>query len=190
LRCRISQDGRHVQLQVNGVLTKLKQVIPDDALCLVALTMTDLYDETPDLFVAGMAAGQDRVAVFSFCRYDPAVSFSSEFWYDLAYRNDIAQSERQKLMLQRSCRLLVHELAHLLGVDHCIYYSCCMNGSGHLNEDFRQPMHLCPVDLRKLAHLCGYDITQRYRNLLQFYQENGLSEEADWVVRRLDFIAK
>jgi archaemetzincin len=68
-------------------------------------------------------------------------------------------------MLQRSRRLLVHELAHLKGVDHCIYYSCCMNGASHLNEDFRQPMHICPVDLRKLAHLCGYDITQRYRNV-------------------------
>ena len=63
LRCRISQDGGHVQLQVNSVLMQLKQVIPDDALCLVALTMTDLYDEPPDLFVAGMAAGQHRVAV-------------------------------------------------------------------------------------------------------------------------------
>ena len=63
LRCRISEDGDHMQLQVNSILTQLKQVIPDDALCLVALTMTDLYDEAPDLFVAGMAAGQHRVAV-------------------------------------------------------------------------------------------------------------------------------
>jgi archaemetzincin len=62
-RCRIGQDGRHVQFQVNGVLTKLKQVLSDGALRLAALTMTDLYDEPPDLFVAGMAAGQDRVAV-------------------------------------------------------------------------------------------------------------------------------
>lgn len=38
--------------------------------------------------------------------------------------------------LQRSCKLLVHEIAHLLGVDHCIWFSCCMNGSGHLSEDF------------------------------------------------------
>ena len=30
----------------------------------------------------------------------------------------------------------MHEIAHLLGVDHCIWYSCCMNGSGHLSEDF------------------------------------------------------
>lgn len=63
IRCRISKDGGHVQLQVNSLLTQLKQVVPDDALCLVALTMTDLYDEPPDLFVAGMAAGQHRVAV-------------------------------------------------------------------------------------------------------------------------------
>jgi len=35
---------------------------------------------------------------------------------------------QQRLMLQRSCRLLVHELAHLFGFEHCIYYACCMNG--------------------------------------------------------------
>ena len=38
--------------------------------------------------------------VFSFCRYDPTVSFSSEFWYDLVYSKKIAQAERKKLMLQ------------------------------------------------------------------------------------------
>ena len=43
--------------------------------------MSDLYDEEPDLFVAGMAAGNHRVGVFSFCRYDPNLKFSSEFWY-------------------------------------------------------------------------------------------------------------
>ena len=82
----------------------------------------------------------------------------------------------------------MHETAHLLGVDHCVYYSCCMNGSGHLAEDFRklkyyvccsvmpvpicimyintgQSMHLCPVDLRKLCHLCGFNISQRYKNV-------------------------
>ena len=38
--------------------------------------------------------------------------------------------------LQRSCRLLVHEICHLFCIDHCIFHACCMNGSGHLQEDF------------------------------------------------------
>ncbi|KAJ7369385.1 metallopeptidase [Desmophyllum pertusum] len=72
---------------------------------------------------------------------------------------------------QRSCKLLVHEIAHLFGVNHCIWFSCCMNGSGHLSEDFAQPIYLCPVDLHKLQHLCGFDVVDRYRKLLEFFQE-------------------
>eukprot|EP00118_Oscarella_pearsei_P004823 m.21161 g.21161 ORF g.21161 m.21161 type:complete len:75 (+) comp28147_c0_seq1:1433-1657(+) len=48
----------------------------------------------------------------------------------------MSMKERKRLILQRSCKLLVHELSHLLGVDHCVFYDCCMNGSGHLEEDF------------------------------------------------------
>ena len=40
-------------------------------------------------------------------------------------------------MLRRATKLLVHELAHVYGVDHCIYYACVMNGTGHLVEDFQ-----------------------------------------------------
>ena len=39
--------------------------------------MNDLYDTKPDLFVAGMAAGVHRVAVFSLLRYSPSIRFSS-----------------------------------------------------------------------------------------------------------------
>ncbi len=47
-----------------------------DAICLMVLTMADLFNEAPDLFVAGMAAGNHRVEVFSFCRYDPTVTWA------------------------------------------------------------------------------------------------------------------
>ena len=101
--------------------------------------MSDIYEAGPDLFVAGMAAGLHRVAVFSFCRYNPKIEFSPEFWYKIKKKkNKSSGNENRKLVLVRSCRLLVHEIAHLLGVAHCIYYECCMNGSGHLEEDFRR----------------------------------------------------
>ena len=35
-------------------------------------------------------------------------------------------------------QVTVHELLHLLGLDHCIYFACLMNGSGSLEEDHRQ----------------------------------------------------
>ena len=176
------------QLQVAPVLSQLRAGIPDDALCCIALTMQDLYDEEPDLFVAGMAAGAHRVAVFSFARYDPCLTFSQEFWYKIQATKPVSAELQKRQILLRSCKLLVHEVSHLLGIDHCIFYSCCMNGSGHLAEDFRQPMFLCPVDLHKLQHLCGFSVVERYKQLLRFFIDYNMEEESEWVRNRLTYI--
>ena len=189
IHSRFSSKTGHIQLRVDSVLSKLRMQIPPQALCLIALTTLDLYGDASDLFVAGMAAGSQRVAVFSLRRYDPTITFSKEHWYDLTtVPKPIPAPEKARLMIHRSCKLVVHEILHLLGVDHCVFFDCCMNGSGHLVEDFRQPMHLCPVDLRKLHTLVGFDIGERYASLRAFYLRHGLKEEADWVERRLDYL--
>ena len=95
-------------------------------------------------------------------------------------------------MLQRCCKLLVHEVAHLLGVDHCIHFACLMNGSNHLEEAERRPFALCPLDLRKwratvaaarLGPSVELDLAARERNMLRWLEENGL--EADAALTRL-----
>ena len=78
----------------------------------------------------------------------------------------------------------------MFGVQHCIYFHCLMNGSNHLAESDARPMHLCPVDLRKLQESIGFDVVERYRRLLQFYLSAGFTEEASWLSRRLDFITR
>lgn len=190
LNARYDRTTGTWQLNVDTVLNKLRNILPGKALCMLALTMIDLYCDESDLFVAGMSAGNRGVAVFSFARYDPALCFSTEFWYELYYSETIPVKERKSLLLQRSCRLLVHEIGHLLGLDHCIWFQCCMNGSGHLTEDFSQPMSLCPVDLHKLQALCGFDVLQRYKDLLEFYKKHGYKEEQDWVTKRIAYISK
>ena len=183
--------GEKYQLNIYTLLDFVRSVAPDDALATIALTMSDIYQATPDLFVAGMAAGLHRVAVFSFCRYNPNIQFSPEFWYEMnEKRTNYSKLEIRNLILVRSCRLLVHEIAHLLGLAHCIYYECCMNGSGHLEEDFRQPMFLCPVDIHKLFRLCGFDILQRYHDLKQFFKKFNLVKEVNWLDQRLEAIQK
>ena len=181
------QDG-HSQLRIDSGLQKLKGYMPEDGLCMIALTMCDLYEARSDIFVAGMAAGNQRVAIFSLFRYNPCLDFSGEFWYQYTSKYKFSTEEKTRLILQRSCRLLVHELGHLLGIGHCVYYNCLMNGSGHLEEDFRQPMFLCPVDLHKIQALCGIDLSTRYASLRDFYSENGMQEEKEWTIKRLDFI--
>ncbi|KAJ3087697.1 hypothetical protein HDU96_004389, partial [Phlyctochytrium bullatum] len=49
------------------------------------------------------------------------------------------------LTLFRICKTASHELAHCLGLDHCVYHACVMQGTAGLAEDERQPPFLCPV---------------------------------------------
>jgi len=180
------QNGK-VQLDCPSILTYLRGILPSSAICLVAVTMYDLYEESPDLFVAGLADGNSRVAAFSFARYDPAVSFSSEFWYEWKINKE-SSIARSQLIQERSSKVLVHEMCHLLGLDHCIYFACCMNGSGHLREDFTQPLFLCPVCLRKLQKLSGFDVVARYQGLANFYQDNNMGKEETWCQQRIKFL--
>ena len=88
LSSRFDTNSRRRQLKVQDILLTLRSYLPDDGLCLIALTMSDLYETKPDLFVAGMAAGRHRVAVFSLLRYDPNLTFSQEFWHELKYTKE------------------------------------------------------------------------------------------------------
>ncbi|XP_071094483.1 archaemetzincin-2-like [Haliotis cracherodii] len=188
LESRYSEESQHQQLSISSVLPLLRDKVPEDALCVIGLTMYDLYGEDSDLFMSGLASASQKVAVFSIFRYDPRLTFSTEFWYDIKETEDVSDKDRKRLVLQRSCKLVVHEIGHLLRIDHCIYFDCCMNGSGHLAEDFRQPMHLCPVDLHKLQVLTGLDVTDRYEKLLEFCKKHGMECEAAWVEKRILFI--
>ncbi|KAK5989352.1 Archaemetzincin-2-like protein [Cladobotryum mycophilum] len=53
--------------------------------------------------------------------------------------------------LGRTVQTMAHELCHCLGMDHCVYFACVMQGSGNSEEAVRQPPYLCPVCLEKLA---------------------------------------
>lgn len=194
LRSRHDSGTKRRQIQVDSILTLLSskrssrafQKLYPDAHCLVGITLEDLFDTKPDLFVAGMAAGGSKVGVFQFYRYNPAYRFSGEFWFKRypvgTKRNKKADSD---LLLARSCKLLVHEICHIYGIDHCKFYDCVMNGSGHLEEDFRQPYHLCPIDLRKLAHRLGFDVRKRYEMIGNVCKGNpALREYGDWIASR------
>ena len=55
------------------------------------------------------------------------------------------------LWLGRVCKTASHELGHCFALDHCVYYSCIMQGTASMEEDDRQPPFLCPVCLPKLT---------------------------------------
>ena len=188
IKSRYNAATGHYQVCVDQSLLKLRCYLPDDGICMIALTTCDLYEAKPDLFVAGMAAGNHRVAIFSLYRYDPDLTFSQEFWYRITRKKRHSAAEHKRLLLMRSCRLIVHEISHLLGVAHCVFFECCMNGSGHLEEDFRQPMFLCPVDLRKLQKLCGFDVLERYNRIIEFYKKHNMADDAKWYQKRIEYL--
>jgi len=165
------------QILTTDVLANLKGGLPKDAFCLLAITMEDLYPHPTWNFVFGQASSPNRVGVFSFARYDPT-------FYGEARGKDYHQ-----VLLRRSCKVLVHEMAHMFGLNHCIFFRCVMNGSNHLQESDARPLRLCPVCLRKLQFSIGFDVVNRYERLLRFYQEVGLEDESRWMAKRLGRIA-
>jgi len=174
MKRRLSRIGSE-QILTTDVLAILKSRLPDDAYALLGITMVDLYPDEKWNFVFGQASLKDRVGVYSFARYDPA-------------KNGGKREDAERVMLRRSCHILAHETGHMFGIAHCIWCQCVMNGSNNLEEFDTQPLHLCPVDLRKLQWSVGFDAADRYRRLLAFYEKTGLTDEADWVRGRLRLI--
>lgn len=161
------------QILTTDVLANLKGGLPKDAFCLLAITMEDLYPHPTWNFVFGQASLSNRVGVFSFARYDPA------------FYGEPRGKDYHQVLLRRSCKVLVHEMAHMFGLNHCIFFRCVMNGSNHLQESDARPLRLCPVCLRKLQFRIGFDVVNRYERLLRFYQKVGFEDESRWVTRRL-----
>ncbi|KAH0337245.1 hypothetical protein KCU74_g1692, partial [Aureobasidium melanogenum] len=101
------------------------------------------------------------------------------------------------LWLERVCRTASHELGHCLGMDHCMYYACIMQGSNSIPEDLRQPHYLCPIDNAKLDTLIAargdktkVGIKQKERALLHFVTEHhknggGFAGLRAWLEKRL-----
>ena len=172
------KHGGHRQLHAFTILHRLKLRVPDDAQVLLAVTNVDLYPEPSWNFVFGLASLGERVAVFSFARYHPS------------FYGEPVEPDTPQRVLTRAVKVMTHELGHTFGMEHCTHFACNMNGSNHLDETDRAPLHLCPVCLRKLQHAVGFDPERRYRDLADAYEATGLDEASTWSLARAAAVAE
>jgi archaemetzincin len=145
----------------------------DDAYATLGITMTDLYPADDWAFVFGQARLRERVAVHSFARYRPEAEAN------------LTADEQRRRFLRRALKVTTHELGHAFGILHCTAHRCNMNGSNSLEETDESPIHLCPNDLQKIQTAVGWHPAERYAKLADFYEEQGLIDEARWTRSRL-----
>jgi archaemetzincin len=172
--CNVRTQYKVDQLLTDAVYENiLKPIMPNDAMYVIGITNYDLYSESSSNYVFGQADIDLQCGIFSFYRY---------------LYNDDANIVNEKLLLRRTCKLMVHEIFHLFGVNHCQYFQCVMMGANSLNESDKQPLELCPVCLHKLTYVVPtYEIINRYEALQTFYLKypDEFSVDILWLNQRL-----
>jgi len=183
------RDNRGITQYLTGDLhkylceTRQQRDAARELLC-VAVTMTDIYPKEGWNFVYGQARAIDGVGVYSFARLDPLFYRSSS---KELLKTQLTE-EHRVTMLRRCVKILLHEVGHLFGLKHCIYYICLMNGVNHEIEMDQQPLHLCPVCLRKLYSTLQFDVQHMYETFANLCEKYGLETERIWYQKRLQCI--
>ncbi len=150
----------------------LKKTRPDDALAYLAFTSSDLYPQEDWNFVFGQANLRERGGVWSIYRFgDPA-------------EDDAAFAQ----CLRRTLSTASHETGHILTIQHCTVFACNMNGSNSLPESDRQPLHLCPVCLRKVCWNLRVEPAEYLAELEAFCRKHKLEEEAEWYAKARELL--
>ena len=173
---RINQQTGQIQYHAGKILESTKPLIPKDAYCMLTVTMQDIYPRDSWNFVFGLAALSERTGVFSFVRYDPLFQ-------------GIDTPDRDKILLSNACGVMVHEIGHMFGLKHCIYYECTMNGSNSYQESCRSVRFLCPVCLRKLQEAINFDSVARFVALRKVCSDFGFTENVEFYDRLLSMIS-
>ena len=165
-------NARRGQYDAGAVLDRVLAPLVrehDDALALMGLACEDLYHGDLN-FVFGLGSHGQRVGLYSVYRF---------------HRWIPEGQDADKVALRRTLKTSVHEIGHILGMAHCTFYHCVMNGSNSLDESDRRPLFLCPVCLRKLEWHLGLDRLERYRDLKDLFTKCGLKDETAFCQRRI-----
>lgn len=116
----------------------------------LGITFEDLYPDDPSFkFISGQGEYKERVGVFSFARRSPV------FNQGVAACEAASALTRSQLLdwVGHIRNTMAHELCHMLGMKHCVFLHCLMNGLSGLQDSNCGMNLLCPICLRKLLHI-------------------------------------
>ena len=175
IKSRINPYSNKIQYNASQILSKMAIYVPNDAHCVLSITLDDLYPRSDWNFVFGLASYSQKVGVFSFARFDP-----------LFYGGN-RPDNFDNYLLYHSCNTLVHEICHTFGLYHCIYYKCVMNGCNSSVEELQSTLIECPVCLRKLYEVIKFDCVERYSKLKDICKLFGgyFEENYKWYENRI-----
>jgi archaemetzincin len=147
------------QLLTGDCLQYILSVKRQESLChscvaAVGVTLEDLYPDPDWNFVFGQATFAEGVGVFSLARFLPS-------WVG----DTPDPVEERKIILRRACAIMTHEIGHIFGLRHCIYFHCLMNGVNNLAELVAGTLFECPVCLKKLCESFAWDVMKRYQDM-------------------------
>lgn len=147
---------------------------PEDALAYLAFTSSDLWPGENWNFVFGQAKLRERLGVWSI------------------YRNGDPSKDEDafRLCLRRTLKTAAHETGHILTIQHCTAFQCGMNGSNNRVESDAQPLHFCPVCLRKVCWNLRVEPVEYLASLEKFCRREILSDEADWYHEAVELLQK
>ena len=121
-------------------------------------------------YVFGLADMKAGTGIFSFARHQ--VGFYAEY---------SEQTEEEKLLtwVNKAVGTMTHEIGHMFGLKHCIYYECLMNGTNGPGDGARvKNKTMCPVCLVKLKLNINFDTRARYEALAEASRNLGLEKKA------------
>jgi predicted Zn-dependent protease len=168
----LNDEPTHLQYDLVQVCATLKEILPADAYCATAITSVDICEDRYD-YVIGKADLRSRTGIVSTARYTPG-------W------DEFIEDESEYGYAWRCMNVIAHEICHSLGIAHCVYYHCIMNGSDTGDD---RPIITCPICLKKVAHNIGqvatFDVVTRYQKLEEVYKKNGFTNDVIWIQERL-----
>jgi hypothetical protein len=68
-------------------------------------------------------------------------------------------------------QIVLHEVCHLIGLQHCVFFDCAMNESNSLEMALSQPLFPCPICLRKIQYVCRFRLQDFYTGMLNMCEE-------------------